>query len=279
MSINNIGDNISILRKQNSVTQDELAKFVGVSAQAVSKWENGGVPDTELLPKIADFFDVSIDKLFGRTITEYADIKKALSKKLINTDEKEKFKEAFEYCWDIERSLYGKDFDDNDSIWEHIKKIGENRRHSSMRFDDGFTMMEIDGKLQYFLLVPECEDKQSAFFDGICYTDFFADFSDSDVFGTCVMLNQRENDKAFTPNLIMKKLNITQEKALKVIAVLKKYNMIRSTFIEIDDTTQEVFKFIATPSFTALLIFAKEIIDSPHAWMCFSESRKKPYLI
>lgn len=278
MSINNIGDNISILRKQNSVTQDELAKFVGVSAQAVSKWENGGVPDTELLPKIADFFDVSIDKLFGRTITEYADIKKALSQKLINTDEKERFKEAFEYCWDIERSIYGRELDDG-SIAEYIKSLGENRRHSSMRFDDGFTMMEIDGRLQYFLLVPECQDKQAAFFNGINYTEFFADFSDSDIFNACVMLNQRENNKAFTPNLIMKKLNITKEKALKVIAVLKKYNMIRSTFIEIDDTTEEFFKFIATPSFTALLIFAKEIIESPCAWTYFSESRKKPYLI
>ncbi|MBQ8741475.1 MAG: helix-turn-helix transcriptional regulator [Clostridia bacterium] len=278
MSINNIGNNISSLRKQKGTTQDELARFVGVSAQAVSKWENGGVPDTELLPKIADFFEVSIDKLFGRTITEYTDIKKALSQKLINTDEKGRFKEAFEYCWDIECSLYGREFDDG-SIAEYIKSLGEEQRHSSMRFDDGFTMMEIDSRLQYFLLVPECKNKQAAFFNGINYTELFADFSDNDIFNACVMLNQRENDKAFTPNLIMKKLNITKEKALKVIAVLKKYNMIRSTFIEIDDTTEEFFKFIATPSFTALLIFAKEIIESPCAWTCFSESRKKPYLI
>ncbi len=66
MSIENIGKNISVLRKNKGIKQDVLAKFVGVSTQAVSKWENGGVPDTELLPKIAEFFDVSIDKLFGR---------------------------------------------------------------------------------------------------------------------------------------------------------------------------------------------------------------------
>ena len=55
MSIKNIGAVILELRKAKGVTQDELAKYVGVSPQAVSKWENGGVPDTELLPKIADF--------------------------------------------------------------------------------------------------------------------------------------------------------------------------------------------------------------------------------
>lgn len=81
MSINNIGTNISILRKQKGITQDELAKFVGVSAQAVSKWKNGGIPDTVLLPKIANYFEVSIDKLFGRDVTQYTDAYTALLKK------------------------------------------------------------------------------------------------------------------------------------------------------------------------------------------------------
>lgn len=64
--MNNIGLNILALRRKKGITQEELAKYVGVSAQAVSKWENGGVPDTELLPKIADYFEISIDKLFDR---------------------------------------------------------------------------------------------------------------------------------------------------------------------------------------------------------------------
>ena len=63
MSIETIGGNIAALRKEKGAKQEELANYVGVSAQAVSKWENGGVPDTFLLPKIADFFSVSIDSL------------------------------------------------------------------------------------------------------------------------------------------------------------------------------------------------------------------------
>ena len=68
MDIMIIGRKIAELRKTQSVKQEELARFVGVSAQAVSKWENGGVPDTELLPKIAAFFQVSIDELFGMQV-------------------------------------------------------------------------------------------------------------------------------------------------------------------------------------------------------------------
>lgn len=64
-----IGQIISELRKSKGSTQEELANVVGISAQAVSKWENGGTPDTELLPAIADFFDIPIDRLFGRKVS------------------------------------------------------------------------------------------------------------------------------------------------------------------------------------------------------------------
>lgn len=65
-TIQMIGAQISKLRKENSITQEELAKNLDVSAQAVSKWENGGAPDMEMMPRIADYFGVSIDYLFGR---------------------------------------------------------------------------------------------------------------------------------------------------------------------------------------------------------------------
>lgn len=64
-----IGQIIAQLRKDKNCTQEELAKAVGVSAQAVSKWENGGTPDTELLPAIADYFNIPIDRLFGRRVS------------------------------------------------------------------------------------------------------------------------------------------------------------------------------------------------------------------
>ena len=57
---------IQKLRKQKGITQEQLAVHLGVSAQAVSKWENGSYPDGDLLPVIADFFGVSIDSLYGR---------------------------------------------------------------------------------------------------------------------------------------------------------------------------------------------------------------------
>ena len=60
-----IGDKIRALRKQKSISQEVLAQYLGVSFQAVSKWENGdNLPDVVMIPAIASFFEVSTDELF-----------------------------------------------------------------------------------------------------------------------------------------------------------------------------------------------------------------------
>ena len=60
-----LGEKIRTLRKSRNVSQEVLAQYLGVSFQAVSKWENGdNLPDVTLIPAIAIFFDVSTDELF-----------------------------------------------------------------------------------------------------------------------------------------------------------------------------------------------------------------------
>ena len=61
-----LGKRIATLRKEKGLTQEQLAEKVGVSAQAVSKWENDvSCPDITLLPLLADLFGVSVDELLG----------------------------------------------------------------------------------------------------------------------------------------------------------------------------------------------------------------------
>ena len=61
-----IGKNIKDLRKRDNRTQEDLANALGVTCQAISRWEaGGGYPDMEFIPAIANYFHVSIDELFG----------------------------------------------------------------------------------------------------------------------------------------------------------------------------------------------------------------------
>ena len=67
----NIGEKIKLLRKQQNISQEVLGEHLGVSYQAISKWENGiTMPDVTLIPAIAFYFGVSTDELFDFNVYE-----------------------------------------------------------------------------------------------------------------------------------------------------------------------------------------------------------------
>lgn len=66
MDMQTFGARIAQYRKDAVMTQEQMAQELGITAQAVSKWENGqSLPDITQLPRLAELFDVSIDALFG----------------------------------------------------------------------------------------------------------------------------------------------------------------------------------------------------------------------
>ncbi|WP_180233374.1 helix-turn-helix domain-containing protein [Bacillus thuringiensis] len=85
-------------RKERKVTQEQIAEYIGVSRAAVSKWEKGqSYPDITLLPKLATYFNVSIDKLLGykpqmtkeQIIQNYSQLAQQFSEKTFEQVEKE----------------------------------------------------------------------------------------------------------------------------------------------------------------------------------------------
>ncbi len=75
-----LGSRIAELRKAKGYTQEEFSQILGVTAQAVSKWENDlSCPDIMLLPKIAQLFEISVDELLGGTASKAAEEKTAQS--------------------------------------------------------------------------------------------------------------------------------------------------------------------------------------------------------
>ena len=66
-----IGEKIRKLRLKAQITQEALAVYLGVTPQAISRWESGyGYPDIETLPRLADFFSVSTDELLGVNLSQ-----------------------------------------------------------------------------------------------------------------------------------------------------------------------------------------------------------------
>ena len=126
-----ISENLRKLRKERGNTQDDLANHLGISVQAVSKWERGdGFPDITLLPYIASYYDVTVDDILGcNYLRKQEDIEvfKKQAKILLN---KGKRKERLELCREMQKKypndeyvLYNLMYD----LWavEHAKNSEE----------------------------------------------------------------------------------------------------------------------------------------------------------
>lgn len=103
----NLGRILIKNRHRLGITQDDLAAYMGVSKAAVSKWETGTTyPDITLLPKLADYFNISIDKLMGyepqMTREEIRKIYSQLSKEFIS----QPIEQVLEHCREITKKYF-----------------------------------------------------------------------------------------------------------------------------------------------------------------------------
>ena len=68
MNQEKIGRFLKQLRMEKQLTQEKLSETLGVSRRTVSRWETGNnLPDLSILVELADFYDVSVDYILGRT--------------------------------------------------------------------------------------------------------------------------------------------------------------------------------------------------------------------
>ena len=153
-----IGEQIKKYRIQKKYTQEKLGNIVGVTMQAVSKWERGGTPDAEVLPTLADALGVSIDALFGR---EEQDIRLLLAHKLSSMPKEDAFRQAFDYCWSFIPGLTG----DERILNSHYEPFPDQSDGQSpdilakvMR-DEGVALARMSQEFRYFFLLMRPQDE------------------------------------------------------------------------------------------------------------------------
>ena len=110
-----IGNKIRELRKQRGITQEQLAERIGVSFQAVSKWENNiALPDIAMVPVLATYFGVTIDELFDFRLKDIEAAVEAI------VDEAVPFRESDpeKYCSILKAGL--ETYPDNDVLLNNL---------------------------------------------------------------------------------------------------------------------------------------------------------------
>lgn len=157
---------LQTLRKEKKVTQEQLATYLGVSPQAVSKWENGSYPEGDLLPKIAEYFSVSIDYLYGKdekncsfeqkTLNNYREILRKQREAGIPDGERSEYWETlYKSIWAAQISPWFS----NKYYYDRAVCDEEGARSGSVLFDNiGYSYLNLDKGNEFYLLLKRNEE-------------------------------------------------------------------------------------------------------------------------
>ena len=268
--------NIKRLRLGKNLTQEQLAIKLGVSAQAVSKWETSETyPDGALLIPLANELEVSLDELFGNESVTMADISSKIVKFIHNTEAKERFNIARDIGWQIERGLFNCRMEiekkyDPDEI--------KNQKNASYILDDnGFTIVS-NGKEPFFSVFPQPTKGYGHFLnDKADLQKIFAALSHTDTMNALIYLYHKNENYVFESSVLAKDCDIPNDKIESVLEDLLLLKIIWNQNLTINGEERTLYYSRPSHKIIALFIMAREI-GYKGAYSLQSHIRNTPFM-
>ena len=272
------------LRKERGIKQEQLAEYLGVSTQAVSKWENGSYPDGDLLPKIAAYFEVSIDYLYGNeqsTKSLAEQVEDFLREKI----EAREFgdivavEEMKNFQWAMQRASFGK------TAFRKYESTKERVCGSGIVSSQGFSIMRLSDDLEYYCMMQKPENGFEEYFSNTeelaKLFNFLGDEKRLKILFFMMSLKQDECVRAETvANTLGISLEIVQETLRQANNMSSKGYLTHSQkLITEQGATEEVYQctaHIMTP-FLMMLAAAQDILYSIGSWYGFYTEIRVPW--
>ena len=271
-----LSTNIKRLRQEKNLTQEQLAAKLGVSAQAVSKWETSETyPDGTLLVPLAQELDVSLDVLFDNNSVSMADISSRIMSLIYNTKAKERFNVVRDICWQIERGLFNcsmeieKGYDPND--------IKNTKSASYILKNEGFTMVS-NGKEPFFAVFPQPEEGFGHFLeDKEELRKIFEALSHKDTVNALIYLYQEGRDYVFESSVLAKECEIGNDQIDAVLEDLRMLKVVWGQEVTINGKKRMLYYSRQSHILVAIFLIAREI-GYKGAFCLNTQNRNIPFL-
>lgn len=280
-------EQIASLRKARGLTQEQLGRLLGVSAQAVSKWEKGGTPDVELLPSLAEQLGVTIDTLFGRSEQELEDMPKRLTRWLETYPMKERMLTLFRLLaktfpafvqFDLgsmpdlpNESCYLKGLRDTDG--------GDTWVRSMSVLDSGLVLGILSENFPLYLLLPKPpEGYERHFAENDDYRRLFAVLSmPCSLEILRYLYSQKEG--YYTPAAVAKRVGLPLAGVQDAMEAMEGCHLLNKTFLEVEEGSLPAYVIHDTKALVPFLYFARWFMEQDNAWFYGWEIRTDPILM
>lgn len=277
MNCNHIGIQIRKLRKSKNLTQEQLGNEIGVSMQAVSKWECGGLPDIIMLVKLANYFDVTTDSLLGLASDKEGVLEEALYSDITRTHIDHKIEKVCRYCWTMCKALSGMPAVKNDNYC-NVDADEMVCSQARILLEDGIVNMSVIEDFHYFLIVPEPKEGYGiALSDIEKYTRFFKLLAKPN---RLKMLSYIHSIKTtlFSAERAATDIKISTAEAETILNEFHEKSWVFKDSATLSDRAINLYRPNHTTSFIPLLRFATEMIEMPSLWFISNYKRDKPLL-
>lgn len=279
MHMSVIGQQIKKYRTEKGITQEQLGNMIGVTTQAVSKWERGGTPDAELLPALSDALSVSIDALFGR---EEQGLSDTIARTVCNAPTEQSYKLAFNICWAIQLGLCRNISFLEDFLSTYIDSgvLAADRSDYASKtvLDEGISSARIAPDLHYFFILSEPEGSiKDQLSDMEELRKVFQIFSDKKLLKIIFYMLSRQN-KPLDTSLISKMTGIDLAETDRCMEHLTKNCLVDRSLVATENGTINVYTYRHESSIIPLLCFADEIARNGLKNFGINFDRKKPLL-
>lgn len=280
---NQFNSAVKRIRREKGLTQEQLADAVGVSPQAVSKWEAQSYPDAQLIPAIADVLGVTTDELFGREkATEkgfYQQLMEHFSKQVFDGQKAEDiFQDAYTACRSILMGMCGAD--DFQPIPESVlNSRSVYATYSQITYEAGIMQMRLNGDLQYFLIMPEPQDG----FDGpLSYDErmvsLFQFLAVPNALRAMYYIAGRSTMMFFRMETLTRELGISPDNARRIISGMLEFGFVWEATLEGGDKSERIYQYLADCTFPIFLTFVKTMLRRPSSFNFQTNSRTSPYM-
>ena len=267
------------------MTQEELGRAVGVSTQAVSRWECGGAPDVALLPAVADTLHVTIDTLFGREGGAPVDMWDSVRLWMGTLPEEKQMGELVRLLWESTKQLGTRRLKIADiGYLEKCEMLSDSAGAESMlmgvkvALEQGLMLGVCAEDMSYMSVFPEPAAGYAAYFSGNDeYRALFAVLAQPGSLELLLHLYS-EKERFYTAAAMAKRMGIAADKAEETMSRLESVHLLTRLELELESGMVNAYKIHDTGGLIPFLYAARRLTQENDTYhMCWIE-RGKPWL-
>ena len=281
-----LSERIAELRRARNLTQEQLGQLVGVSAQAVSKWEKGGAPDVELLPALADRLGVSIDALFGRGEDAPQNMTRLMGRWLRSIPQAERLNRLFQLLALTLPDIY---LEPNNVNLEQVRAIpptcylhnlnaGTVWLRANFTTDEGMLSGVIAKDFPMYLLLPKPPEGYEVHFAPKGeYRKLFSVLAQEGSLELLLFL-YHQNFGYFTPSALAKQAGLPLEQVEGLLPRLVDCHLLQEQPLELDDGPGKAYCIHDNHGLVPFLYFARWFMEESDGWNYSWDIRERPIL-